>query len=294
MQETIQSEMLKLSPGISWDDIIGLDDAKQTLTEMVVLPSLRPDLFTGIRSPPRGLLLFGPSGTGKTMIAKALATEAKARFFALSAAALTNKFVGESEKLCRALYAMAAALQPSIVFIDEIDSVLSARKDDENDASRRLKTEFLVQLDGMLSSSEDQVVTIGATNRPWDLDEAIIRRLPRRVYIPLPNRECRLALLSHLLQSVQPPPRLLARDFDALAERTEGFSNADMAQLAKDAALAPLREVSPSALAQLDSKDVRPVVIEDFAESLKRVRPTVSSDQLALLDRWNHEHGSFG
>ncbi|KAK2951909.1 putative Vacuolar protein sorting-associated protein 4A [Blattamonas nauphoetae] len=174
--EAIASEMVVGGKGISFDDVVGADLVKRLLSEMVLYPMKRPDLFTGIRAPPKGLLLFGPPGTGKTLICKALAAQAQCRFFSLSASALTSKWVGEGEKLVKTLFGLAGALQPSIVFVDEIDSLLSERSSEENEASRRMKTEFLVQLDGIGSGADDRVVFIGATNRPFDLDKALLRR----------------------------------------------------------------------------------------------------------------------
>ncbi|GFH30064.1 AAA domain-containing protein, partial [Haematococcus lacustris] len=156
--------------------------AKQALREAVVLPSLRPDLFSGpLRAPVRGILLYGPPGNGKTLLGKALAHEASAAFFSISASSLTSKWVGEGEKLMRALFSVAAEQAPSIIFIDEIDSIMSARGGaNENDAARRLKTEFLVQFDGVASANNERVIVIGATNRPYDLDDAVRRRLVKR------------------------------------------------------------------------------------------------------------------
>ena len=133
-----------------WNEIAGLEKAKQTLQEAVILPALRPDLFQGLRAPPRGVLLFGPPGTGKTMLAKCVATESHANFFNISASSLTSKWHGEGEKLVRKLFDIARKMQPSVIFIDEIDSLLSSRRENEHDAVRRLKTEFLVHLDGLV------------------------------------------------------------------------------------------------------------------------------------------------
>ena len=157
----IMNEIVDSGESITFDDIAGLADAKQTVLELVCWPMKRPDLFTGLRRGPNGLLLFGPPGTGKTLIGKAIAHESGACFFSISSSSLTSKWIGEGEKLVRTLFAVAAYREPAVVFIDEIDSLLTARKADENEASRRIKTEFLVQLDGTGTSGQGQVLCIG-------------------------------------------------------------------------------------------------------------------------------------
>mmetsp|Transcript_26254 Transcript_26254/g.86306 ORF Transcript_26254/g.86306 Transcript_26254/m.86306 type:complete len:256 (-) Transcript_26254:401-1168(-) len=196
----ILDEVVDQAPGVSFETISGLKEAKEALKEAIILPSLRPDLFTGIRSPPRGILLFGPPGNGKTLLAKAVATECKCTFFNLSASSLTSKWVGESEKMVRALFALADQLQPSVIFMDEVDSLLTSRSAQEQDSSRRLKTEFLVQFDGLGTSKDSRVVVIGATNRPQELDDAVIRRFTKRLFIPLPDTPARLQLIKSLFK----------------------------------------------------------------------------------------------
>ncbi|CDF37587.1 unnamed protein product [Chondrus crispus] len=192
--------MLDRSPGVDWDDIAGLHFAKRCVMEAVVWPMQRPDIFTGLRGPPKGLLLFGPPGTGKTLIGRAIASKSGAKFFNISASSLMSKWVGEGEKMVRALFAVAREFQPSVVFIDEIDSLLTQRTDGEQESTRRVKTEFLVQMDGAGTSREDRVLVVGATNRPQELDEAARRRLVKRLYIPLPDTEARSSLVGRLLQ----------------------------------------------------------------------------------------------
>lgn len=214
--------------------------AKQALQEMVILPAVRPELFTGLRSPAKGLLLFGPPGNGKTLLARAIATECSATFFNISAATLTSKYVGDGEKLVRALFSVARKLQPSIIFIDEIDSLLSERNAGEHEASRRLKTEFLVEFDGLPSNLDsDKIVVLGATNRPQELDEAALRRFTKRVYVALPDQSTREHLIRKLLakQGCQLPDTAIVN----LAACTKGYSGSDLTALAKDAALEPIR-----------------------------------------------------
>jgi spastin len=166
--QTIMDEIIEGGQKVEFTDVAGNETAKQALKEMVILPAVRPELFTGLRTPARGLLLFGPPGNGKTLLARAVATESNATFFSISASSLTSKYVGDGEKLVRALFAVARELQPSIIFIDEIDSLLSERSQSEHEASRRLKTEFLIQFDGLPTGNveNERIVVMAATNRP--------------------------------------------------------------------------------------------------------------------------------
>lgn len=221
---------------VHWNDIAGLEGAKKALKEAVVYPFLRPDLFSGLREPARGMLLFGPPGTGKTMLARAVATESKSTFFSVSASTLTSKWHGESEKLVRALFGLAKALAPSIIFVDEIDSLLSARSSGTgNEASRRSKTEFLIQWSDLQRAAAgreqpgkeskklgdpSRVLVLAATNMPWDIDEAARRRFVRRQYIPLPEHEVREQQLRKLLS--HQVYELSNDDIEVLVQVTDG------------------------------------------------------------------------
>ncbi|KAG7334131.1 hypothetical protein KOW79_002538 [Hemibagrus wyckioides] len=287
--ELIMSEIMDHGPPVAWEDIAGLEFAKATIKEIVVWPMLRPDIFTGLRGPPKGILLFGPPGTGKTLIGKCIACQSGATFFSISASSLTSKWVGEGEKMVRALFAIARCHQPAVIFIDEIDSLLSQRTDGEHDSSRRIKTEFLVQLDGAATSSEDRILVVGATNRPQEIDEAARRRLAKRLYIPLPEAAARQQIVTKLMS--QEKSQLESDELEKVVSSTEGFSGADMTQLCREAALGPIRSIQLSDIATITPEQVRPILYCDFQEALKTVRPSVSKKDLELYENWNMTFG---
>lgn len=231
----IFNEIVVQGDEVHWDDVAGLDAAKKALKEAVVYPFLRPDLFLGLREPARGMLLFGPPGTGKTMLARAVATESKSTFFAISASSLTSKWLGESEKLVRALFSLAKALAPSIIFVDEIDSLLSSRGgSSEHESTRRIKTEFLIQWSDLQRAAAGKaqtdkekqegdatrVLVLAATNLPWAIDEAARRRFVRRQYIPLPEGHVRATQLRTLLGHQK--HSLNQKDIQVLVQLTDG------------------------------------------------------------------------
>lgn len=232
----IFNEIVVKGDEVHWDDVAGLDIAKKALKEAVVYPFLRPDLFMGLREPARGMLLFGPPGTGKTMLARAVATESNSTFFAISASSLTSKYLGESEKLVRALFALAKALAPSIIFVDEIDSLLSSRGgSSEHESTRRIKTEFLIQWSDLQRAAAgkeqsekekkegdaSRVLVLAATNMPWAIDEAARRRFVRRQYIPLPEAHVRALQLQTLLSHQK--HSLTQQDIDVLVQLTDSM-----------------------------------------------------------------------
>ena len=290
----VLQEMLDGSSAVRWADVAGLEAAKRTLKEAVVLPNLRPDLYRGLRAPPRGVLLFGPPGTGKTFLAKAVATESNAKsFFAASAASLTSKYVGESEKMVRALFRIARERQPSVIFLDEVDSLLSARGDGDQESSRRMKTEFLVQLDGAGTSREDRILFMAATNRPWDLDDALLRRVPRRVLIPLPDATARRVILDGLLDRGDVAQKISSSDRAAIVNATENYSASDLRLLAEDAVQEPLRELGER-IASINIKDVRPCKKTDFAKALRVIKPSADASLLQRYDEWAQKFGTRG
>eukprot|EP00753_Platysulcus_tardus_P005380 PLAT13237.1.p1 GENE.PLAT13237.1~~PLAT13237.1.p1 ORF type:complete len:631 (+),score=152.12 PLAT13237.1:2-1894(+) len=286
--ERIESEIIDQGAPVTWDDIAGLSFAKKCVTELIVWPMMRPDIFTGLRKLPKGILLFGPPGTGKTLIGKAVASQTGATFFSISASSLTSKWIGEGEKTVRALFAVAAVRSPAVVFIDEIDSLLTQRSDGENEASRRIKTEFLVQLDGVGNDSDARVIVMGATNRPQELDDAARRRFVKRLYIPLPDDDARAQLLSRLMKRVA--HALSEEDMAEIVRRTAGYSGADVHNLCCEAAMGPIRDGGN--IAVMAAGDVRDVALGDFETALKQVRASVSSSDLQAYLEWNDTFGS--
>lgn len=290
--QTIMDEIVEGGARVEFADIAGQEGAKQAMREMVILPSVRPELFTGLRSPARGLLLFGPPGNGKTLLARAVASECQATFFSISASSLTSKYVGEGEKLVRALFSVARELQPSIIFIDEIDSLLSERSQSEHEASRRLKTEFLIQFDGLPGNPEtERIVVMAATNRPQELDEAALRRFPKRIYVALPDFDTREQLLARLLTKQNSP--LDSSELKKLAQLTEGYSGSDITALCKDAALEPIRELNVDEVKNMDPLKIRNITITDFNTSLKRIRKSIPPQSLIAMDKWSQQYADI-
>ncbi|UYV76019.1 VPS4A [Cordylochernes scorpioides] len=237
----LEGAIIMEKPNVKWSDIAGLEAAKEALKEAVIMPIKFPHLFTGKRKPWKGILLFGPPGTGKSYLAKAVATEASnSTFFAVSSSHLVSKWLGESERLVRNLFEMARAHQPSIIFIDEVDSLCSSRSDNESESARRIKTELLVQMQGVGTDS-DGILVLGATNIPWVLDAAIRRRFEKRIYIPLPEEVARVQLFK--VHVGDTPTDLTEADYRTLASKTDGFSGADISVLIRDALMQPVRKV---------------------------------------------------
>jgi len=287
----IEESILDSSPNIKFEDIQGLDDVKSIIKETIILPTMRPDIFKGLLSPSKGILLYGPPGNGKTMMAKAIATECKSTFFNISASTLTSKWMGEGERLMRALFTLANERAPSVIFMDEIDAIMSSRGGNEHEASRRMKTEFLVQFDGV-SSSTSKILVLAATNRPFDLDEAALRRLTKRIYLPLPDIEARKGLVMHTL-SKGPHYDLDDQQLQIVVEIIKGYSGADITALIKEAAMVPVRELTTEKLMEIkDMNEIRQISLEDIKKATKVVTASVSKATIDEFEDWRKDKGA--
>ncbi|KAG4386668.1 hypothetical protein GLYMA_11G101600v4 [Glycine max] len=285
--------------GVKFDDIGALEDVKKALNELVILPMRRPELFSrgNLLRPCKGILLFGPPGTGKTLLAKALATEAGANFISITGSTLTSKWFGDAEKLTKALFSFASKLAPVIVFVDEVDSLLGARGGAfEHEATRRMRNEFMAAWDGLRSKENQRILILGATNRPFDLDDAVIRRLPRRIYVDLPDAENRMKILRIFLAQEN-----LNSDFqfDKLANLTDGYSGSDLKNLCIAAAYRPVQELLEEEKkgASNDTTSIlRPLNLDDFIQAKSKVGPSVAYDATSMneLRKWNEMYGEGG
>ncbi|XP_031407394.1 katanin p60 ATPase-containing subunit A-like 2 isoform X2 [Punica granatum] len=297
LAESLSRDIIRGSPDVKWDSIKGLENAKRLLKEAVVMPIKYPKYFTGLLSPWKGILLFGPPGTGKTMLAKAVATECKTTFFNISASSIVSKWRGDSERLVKVLFELARHHAPSTIFLDEIDAIISQRGEarSEHEASRRLKTELLIQMDG-LTKSDELVFVLAATNLPWELDAAMLRRLEKRILVPLPEPEARRAMFGELLPSVAGEDEL-ELPYDLLVEKTEGYSGSDIRLVCKEAAMQPLRrlmthlENRQEAVPEDELPKVGPIRHEDIEAALKNTRPSAHL-QAHRYEKFNSDYGS--
>ncbi|KAI8323259.1 AAA-domain-containing protein [Martensiomyces pterosporus] len=318
LRQGLEGAILSEKPNVHWEDVAGLDGAKESLKEAVILPIKFPQLFTGKRTPWRGILLYGPPGTGKSYLAKAVATEANSTFYAVSSSDLVSKWMGESERLVKNLFAMARENKPSIIFIDEVDSLCGTRGEGESEASRRIKTEFLVQMNGV-GNDDTGVLVLGATNIPWALDSAIRRRFEKRIFIPLPDPAARARMFQ--LHIGNTPCTLTQRDYKMLADRTDGYSGSDIAVIVRDALMQPIRKVQlathfkqgqqreywtpcspgdPQAVEKTwsevsgDELWEPDLTLQDFLKAVKNSRPTVNDEDLKKQIDFTNDFGQEG
>jgi len=299
--------------GVKFDHIGALDNVKNALKELVMLPLQRPELFAkgNLTRPCKGVLLFGPPGTGKTLLAKAVATEAGANFINITGSTITSKWFGDAEKLTKALFSLARKLSPAVIFVDEVDSLLGARGgSSEHEATRKTRNEFMAAWDGLRSKDSERVLVLAATNRPFDLDDAVIRRLPRRILVDLPTTENRVKILRVILAEEE-----LAEGFDyeELSRMTDGYSGSDLKNLSIAAAYRPIRELlefeEQQAKAGIPAKTdnnntsqgrskslIRPLMLDDFKQAMTQVGASVAFDASSMneLRRWNEQYGEGG
>jgi vacuolar protein-sorting-associated protein 4 len=290
--DTISGTIVTESPNVRWIEIAGLENCKQALREAIVLPMVKPELFTGARKPWSGILLFGPPGCGKTLLAKAAATECKATFFSVSSADLLSKWLGESEKLIGSLFKIARIKAPSLIFMDEIDSIATKRGEgSESGGERRVKTQLLSEIQGLKSTGEKTLLVLGATNRPWDLDAAMLSRFEKKVNVPLPDIPARAAIFKIHTAGINSD--LDDEDFIELAARSEGYSGRDIANVCREVIMIPIRELDMSGLLEKSDQDVniRDITLNDFKNSLKKVKPMTTSKDLKHYDEWKEEFG---
>ncbi|XP_078666140.1 vacuolar protein sorting-associated protein 4B-like isoform X1 [Branchiostoma floridae x Branchiostoma belcheri] len=302
---------------LRFQDVAGLEEAKQALREAIILPLQYPHLFTGARKPWRRILLYGPPGTGKSRLAHALSSEIDSTFYCVSSSDLISSWVGESEKLIKELFQQAAYRKgTSVIFIDEIDSICRKRTSREEEHTRRVKTELLRQMEGADTSAlSEKIFLMCATNCPWELDSAFLRRFQRRIYVPLPDRESRKTLLQ--IHTSQNGVRLTEREWDQLADRTHGYSGSDIATVILAALFEPIRDLQMAThwkqttgdrwtpcgseevgavqgrLGEMPSDQVLPrdVCLQDFVTSLAAAHNTVTQGELQKFQDFSNSLG---
>lgn len=294
MQQIVDMGILVKEPNVQWDSIAGLSQVKRLLRQNLVILPMRPDIAKGLLSPWRSVLFYGPPGTGKTFLAKAVATECKRTFFNITSATITSRFLGESEKLVTYLFNMAEEMQPSTIFFDEIDSIASQRgSEGEHEASRRMKAQLLTRLEGIDGSCESNVFVMAATNFPWDLDEALLRRFQKRVYIPLPDEEGRESILNMYLGEY------ICHDFDTqgFVKKLDGYSCADIANLCRDVAQIVFdkqtQHLDTQQWLNMPAEDAKVFVTnEDFESALKKRKSSVDKNTIKKYEEWRQLKGA--
>ena len=325
-ESIVNNVIMKDKPNVKWDDVAGLYTAKEALKEAVILPIKFPQLFTGARRAWTGILLYGPPGTGKSHLARAVATEAESTFFTVGASDLISKWQGDSERLLHSLFEAARENKPSIIFVDELDSLLPARTDSQSDSIHRFINQFLQEMDGV-GKDQTGVLVLGATNTPWSLDPAVRRRFQKKIHIGLPDLPARLRIFE--ISIGKTPCEISKEQLRQLAADTEGYSGSDISIICREAIMAPVRKVqsathfkpltvqhpetgvvrsglTPCSPGDPDAREmtwqdipgsqlIEPVVtFRDFARAVQTTRPTVSPEDLTRIDEYTQMFGQEG
>jgi len=290
--ESIESMKKKEKPNTQWEDIGGLEEAKKEVREAIILPMIekKPDYVES----PKTILLYGPPGTGKTLLAKAASNTLKANFFEARTSTLLSKYFGESSKIISMLFEKARETQPSIIFIDEFDSIMLSRDSGINESSRRVVSQLLTEIDGFKTESDEKVIIMAATNKPWDLDDAMISRFQRKIYVPLPDEDARkdifkINLKGVVLHEITP---------NEIVQTSKGYSGRDIANVCREAIMHMIRQENPK-MEELTPAQVeryalksRSLTKEDFEHAFSKIRRTVEEKTVKKYEEWGEKAGT--